>query len=76
MFLPVWLFVVVPYPWFDRWSDNPHVRAFDGPDLAGLVPPGRAVVHRDDVPALSEDFAAGHRTILDRLPGLLEAVSR
>jgi chromate transporter len=28
VFLPVYLFVVVPYPWFDRWSGNPQVRAF------------------------------------------------
>jgi chromate transporter len=28
VFLPVWLFVVVPYRWFDRWSDNPQVKAF------------------------------------------------
>ncbi len=28
VFLPVWLFVVVPYPWFDRFSENPQVKAF------------------------------------------------
>lgn len=28
VFLPVYLFVVVPYPWFDRWSANPQVKAF------------------------------------------------
>jgi chromate transporter len=28
VFLPVYLFVVVPYPWFDRWSGNPQVKAF------------------------------------------------
>jgi len=28
VFLPVYLFVVVPYPWFDRWSANPQVQAF------------------------------------------------
>lgn len=28
VFLPVYLFVVVPYPWFDRFSDNPQVKAF------------------------------------------------
>jgi chromate transporter len=28
VFLPVYLFVVIPYPWFDRWSGNPQVRAF------------------------------------------------
>jgi len=28
VFLPTYLFVVVPYPWFDRFSDNPQVKAF------------------------------------------------
>jgi chromate transporter len=28
VFLPTYLFVVIPYPWFDRFSDNPQVRAF------------------------------------------------
>jgi chromate transporter len=30
VFLPVYLFVVIPYPWFDRVSGNPQVRAFVG----------------------------------------------
>ena len=28
VFLPTYLFVVVPYPWFDRFSENPQVKAF------------------------------------------------
>jgi chromate transporter len=28
VFLPVWIFVVVPYRWFDRFSENPQVKAF------------------------------------------------
>jgi chromate transporter len=28
VFLPVYLFVVIPYPWFDRFSENPQVNAF------------------------------------------------
>lgn len=28
VFLPVYLFVVIPYPWFDRFSENPQVKAF------------------------------------------------
>ena len=28
IFLPVYLFVVIPYPWFDRFSENPQVKAF------------------------------------------------
>ena len=30
VFLPVYLFVVIPFPWFDRFSDNPKVKAFFG----------------------------------------------
>ncbi|HEV8643139.1 MAG TPA: chromate transporter [Methylomirabilota bacterium] len=30
VFLPVYLFVVIPFPWFDRFSDNPKVKAFVG----------------------------------------------
>jgi hypothetical protein len=47
-----------------------------GPDLSGVVPPGRPVIRWDDVPALSEDFEAGRAAILARLPALLEEVSR
>lgn len=47
-----------------------------GPDLSRLAPPGRPVVHWDDVPALSEDFEAGRAAIMARLPALLEEVSR
>jgi chromate transporter len=30
VFLPTYLFVVIPYPWFDRFSGNPQVKAFVG----------------------------------------------
>ena len=30
VFLPTYLFVVVPYRWFDRFSENPQVKAFVG----------------------------------------------
>jgi chromate transporter len=30
VFLPVYLFVVIPFPWFDRISGNPQVTAFVG----------------------------------------------
>ncbi|MBM3220419.1 MAG: chromate transporter [Candidatus Rokubacteria bacterium] len=30
MFLPVYLFVVIPFPWFDRISGNARVKAFVG----------------------------------------------
>jgi chromate transporter len=28
VFLPTYLFVIIPYPWFDRFSENPQVKAF------------------------------------------------
>lgn len=28
VFLPVYFFVVIPYPWFDRFSENPQMKAF------------------------------------------------
>ena len=28
VFLPVYLFVVIPFPWFDRISENAQVKAF------------------------------------------------
>jgi len=28
VFLPVYLFVVIPFPWFDRFSGNPKVKGF------------------------------------------------
>jgi len=30
VFLPVYFFVVIPFPWFDRFSGNPQVKAFVG----------------------------------------------
>lgn len=30
VFLPVYLFVVLPFPWFDRFSGNPQMKAFVG----------------------------------------------
>jgi chromate transporter len=30
VFLPVYLFVVIPFPWFDRVSGNPQMKAFVG----------------------------------------------
>ena len=26
--MTLYLFVVIPFPWFDRWSDDPRVKAF------------------------------------------------
>jgi chromate transporter len=64
VFLPVWFFVVVPYPWFDRFSENPQVKAFvhgvtaaAAGAIAGacVVLARRAVV---DVPTLAIAVAA------------------
>jgi chromate transporter len=64
VFLPIYLFVVVPYPWFDRISDNPQVKAFvDGVTAAAagaiagacFVLARRALV---DLPALGIAVAA------------------
>jgi chromate transporter len=64
VFLPVWLFVVVPYPWFDRFSENSQVKAFvrgvtaaAAGAIAGacVVLARRAVV---DVPTLGIALAA------------------
>ena len=30
IFVPVYLFVVIPFPWFDRFSENAQVNAFVG----------------------------------------------
>jgi chromate transporter len=70
VFLPVYLFVVVPYPWFDRWSENRQVRAFvrgvtaaAAGAIAGacVVLARRAVV---DVPTLA--LALGALALLSR----------
>jgi chromate transporter len=74
VFLPVWLFVVVPYRWFDRFSDNPQVRAFvhgvtaaAAGAIAGacLVLARRAVV---DLPTLAIALAALLTTWRWRVP--------
>lgn len=74
VFLPVYLFVVIPYPWFDRVSENPQVKAFvDGVTAAAagaiagacLVLARRAVV---DVPTLLMALAAVGVTWRYRVP--------
>ena len=71
VFLPVYLFVVIPYPWFDRVSGNPQVKAFvkgvtaaASGAIAGacVVLARRAVV---DVPTLL--LAAGSLALLTRV---------
>ena len=68
VFLPVYLFVVVPYPWFDRFSENPQVRAFVAgvtAAAAGAIAGACVVLARRaivDVPTLL--LAAGALTLL------------
>lgn len=70
VFLPVYLFVVIPYPWFDRFSENPQVRAFvkgvtaaaAGAIAGACVVLGRRAVH--DVPTLL--IAAAALVLLSR----------
>ncbi len=74
VFLPVYLFVVIPYPWFDRISANPQVKAFvNGVTAAAsgaiagacIVLARRAIV---DVPALGIAVAALGITWRFKLP--------
>ncbi len=70
VFLPVYLFVVVPYPWFDRVSENPQVRAFVAgvtAAAAGAIAGACVVLARRaivDVPTLL--LAAGALALLSR----------
>jgi len=74
VFLPVYLFVVIPYPWFDRISANPQVKAFvagvtaaAAGAIAGacLVLARRAIV---DAPALAIALATLGITWRVRVP--------
>jgi chromate transporter len=74
VFLPVYLFVVVPFPWFDRISANPKVTAFVGGVTAAasgaiagacVVLARRAIV---DVPTLLIAGAALAVTLRFKLP--------
>jgi chromate transporter len=74
VFLPVYLFVVIPFPWFDRISANPRVTAFVGGVTAAasgaiagacVVLARRAIV---DVPTLLIAGAALAVTLRFKLP--------
>src|SRR3990172_9550948 len=39
VFLPLYFFVVIPYPWFDRFSENPQVKTFVKGVTAPAPPP-------------------------------------
>jgi chromate transporter len=60
VFLPTYLFVVVPYPWFDRFSRNPQVKAFVG----GVTAAAAGAI-------AGACFVLGRRAIFDVPTGLL-----
>jgi len=63
VFLPVYLFVVIPYPWFDRFSENPQVRAF----VKGVTAAATGAI-------AGACFVLGRRAVFD-LPSALIAAS-
>jgi len=63
VFLPVYLFVVIPYPWFDRFSDNPQVKAF----VRGVTAAAAGAI-------AGACFVLGRRAVFD-LPTALIAVA-
>lgn len=63
IFLPVYLFVVVPYPWFDRFSANPQVKAF----VRGVTAAAAGAI-------AGACFVLARRAIVD-LPTLLVALA-
>jgi chromate transporter len=62
VFLPVYLFVVVPYPYFDRISANPRVKAF----VTGVTAAASGTI-------AGACFVLARRAIID-VPTLLIAV--
>src|SRR6185436_9719549 len=63
VFLPVYLFVVIPFPWFDRISENPKVKGF----VAGVTAAASGTIAGACV-------VLARRAIVD-VPTLLIAVS-
>jgi chromate transporter len=63
VFLPVYLFVVVPFPWFDRISGNPKVKGF----VAGVTAAASGTI-------AGACFVLARRAIVD-LPTLLIAAT-
>jgi chromate transporter len=63
VFLPVYLFVVIPFPWFDRFSDNGRVKGF----VAGVTAAASGTI-------AGACFVLARRAIID-LPTLLIGVA-
>ena len=63
VFLPVYLFVVIPFPWFDRISGNPKVKAF----VAGVTAAASGTI-------AGACFVLARRAIID-VPTLLIGVA-
>jgi chromate transporter len=63
VFLPVYLFVVIPFPWFDRFSNNARVRGF----VAGVTAAASGTI-------AGACFVLARRAIVD-LPTLLIGVA-
>ncbi len=64
VFLPVYFFVVIPYPWFDRFSENPQVKAFvKGVTAAAVGAIGGAC------------FVLGRRAVFDVPTALISAAA-
>ena len=63
VFLPVYLFVVIPFPWFDRISENPKVKGF----VAGVTAAASGTI-------AGACFVLARRAVVD-VPTLLIAVS-
>lgn len=63
VFLPVYLFVVIPFPWFDRFSGDPRVKGF----VAGVTAAASGTI-------AGACFVLARRAIVD-VPTLLIALA-
>ncbi len=64
VFLPVYLFVVIPYPWFDRFSENPQVKAF----VRGVTAAAAGAI-------AGACFVLGRRAVFDPPTALIAALA-
>src|SRR5258708_3846928 len=64
VFLPVYLFVVIPFRWFDRISENPRVKGF----VAGVTAAASGTI-------AGACFVLARRAIVDRPPLLIGATA-
>jgi chromate transporter len=64
VFLPVYFFVVIPYPWFDRFSENPQVKAF----VKGMIAAAVGAI-------AGACFVLGRRAVFDLPTALIAAAA-